>query len=267
MPDRVYSRPPRRLLYAEGPQAMIEFASLMTTAPFLASAPRGDGHPVVVLPGFGGSDGSTAVLRNYLQGLGYDAHPWGLGRNLGPGMESLPARLSEMFEEVYEQGSERKVSLVGWSLGGVYSRLLAHFYPDQVRQVITLGSPFNGHPRSTRVYPIVRQVIPFSQQTIANLRGLAGQRLDLPNSNIYSRRDSIVPWQIATEEPDERTENIEVFTGHLSLGFSPTVLYAIADRLRQREGEWKPFRRTGWRLAVYGPADITDKAVAAETAD
>lgn len=264
MEDRVYSPPDSRLLYAEGPRLLSEFAALMALAPFLSMAPRGDGHPVLFLPGFGGSDSSTAVLRNYVQSLGYDSRPWGLGRNLGPAMTDLPGQLSKMFENVYEDAGQRKVSLVGWSLGGVYARLLAHFFPDKVRQVITLGSPFGGHPSSTRVYPLVRRLIevPLAQQPVNNLRLLAGSRLeDVPNSNVFSKRDSIVPWQIATEQPGHETENIEVYAGHLSLGFSPSVLYAIADRLVVPDGGWKPFRRTGWRRRVYGPADLASTAV------
>jgi pimeloyl-ACP methyl ester carboxylesterase len=264
MEDRVYSPPDSRLLFAEGPRLMAESAALMALAPFLATVRRGDGHPVLFLPGFGGSDSSTAVLRSYVQSLGYDSRSWGLGRNLGPAMTGLPGQLSKMFENVYEDADRRKVSLVGWSLGGVYARLLAHFYPDKIRQVITLGSPFGGHPSSTRVYPLVRRLVevPLAQHPVNNLRLLAGTRLeDVPNSNVFSKRDSIVPWQIATEQPGFETENIEVYAGHLSLGFSPSVLYAIAERLVLPDGGWKPFRRTGWKRAVYGPADLTDAVV------
>ena len=257
VPESLYARPPVPLLFAEGPHALMQFTSLFTTAPFLANAPRGDGHTIIALPGFGGSDRSTLILRNYLQTLNYDARPWGLGRNLGPRMAELPGRLSQMFESAYEAGGNRKVSLIGWSLGGVYARLLAQFYPNEVRQVITMGSPFTGHPSSTRVYPVARRVMPLHQENIANLRLLAGAPLSVPNSNVYSRQDAIVPWQIATEQVNDSTENIEVFTGHMSLGFSPAVLYALADRLNQPETDWRPFERKGWRVGVYGAADIS----------
>lgn len=222
----------------------------------MSLAPRGDGHTVIVLPGLGGSDRSTAVLRRYLSSMGFDARSWGLGRNLGPRMASLPERLAKMFEDAVAESDGRSISLVGWSLGGVYARLLAQYYPEQTRQVITLGSPFNGDPSSVTVYPIARRVLPLQEETITNLRLLAGQRLSVPNSNVFSRFDSIVPWQMATEMPDDRTENIEVYAGHLSLGLSPAVLYAIADRLAQAENAWQPFHRQGWRLGVYGPARL-----------
>ncbi|MEM9623550.1 MAG: alpha/beta fold hydrolase [Pseudomonadota bacterium] len=264
MAEQVIRRPSRALLYAEGPQAMMQFMSLMATAPFLAGARRGDGHKVIVMPGFGGSDRSTAILRNYLTRQGFDAQPWGLGRNLGPRMEALPQKLSSLFESNYAAGGERKVSLVGWSLGGVYARLLAQFYPEQVRQVITLGSPFNGHPGATR--SIARRVISMDHESLADLRRLAGQPLSMPNSNVYSRQDAIVPWQIATEATDQHTENIEVFTGHMSLGFSPAVLFAVADRLGQGEEAWQPFQRFGWRAGIYGRADISSAPMASSPA-
>ncbi|MEE8077697.1 MAG: hypothetical protein V3T18_01775, partial [Pseudomonadales bacterium] len=150
---------------------------------------------------------------------------------------------------------------VGWSLGGVYARLLAHLHPSKVRQVITLGSPFAGSPRSTSVYRIVRNLNNGSfEQTPANqLRLLAGEPLPgIPSSAIFSKTDGIVPWQLATQEPSEIAENIEVYASHLGLGFNPAVLYATADRLANREGEWRPMRRTGWKRAAYGPANLQD---------
>ncbi|MGV0036449.1 MAG: esterase [Candidatus Azotimanducaceae bacterium WSBS_2022_MAG_OTU7] len=257
--DRVFPPPSPRLLFREAPRLFGEMAALAATAPFLSLAPRGDGHPVLVMPGFSVGDQSTAIIRCYLKSLGYDANPWGLGRNLGPMMPDLFLRLRQAFESVFETGGREKVSIVGWSLGGVYARLLAHVYPDQVRHVITLGSPYRGSPRSTRVYPIVREMMdgPLEQLPINELRRLAGTPINnIPTSSIYSRHDSIVPWQIATEPTGATSENIEVFTGHIGLGVSPAVLFAIADRLSLAEGQWRPFHRDGWRCSVYGSAKL-----------
>jgi pimeloyl-ACP methyl ester carboxylesterase len=259
MNDRVYRRPDRRLVLAEGPRVISEIASLMAAAPFLWQAPRGDGHPVLVMPGLGGGDGSTAVLRGFLGSLGYRSEPWNLGTNRGPRMTDLMANLTRRLDEIYLDADNKKVSLVGWSLGGVYARLLAHLHPSKVRQVITLGSPFAGSPRSTSVYRIVRNLNNGSfEQTPANqLRLLAGEPLPgIPSSAIFSKTDGIVPWRIATQEPSEIAENIEVYASHLGLGFNPAVLYATADRLANREGEWRPFRRTGWKSVAYGPANL-----------
>ena len=139
--------PSALLALTELPRALVELGALPWAVPLLATAPRGDGHPVLVLPGFVTSDRSTTILRGFLNGQGYDAHAWELGRNLGPKAighqgEKLIARILEVH-----QATGKKVSLVGWSLGGVMARLVAKRIPHAVRQVITLGSPFSGSPR------------------------------------------------------------------------------------------------------------------------
>jgi pimeloyl-ACP methyl ester carboxylesterase len=246
----------RRLAFAEGPRALAEIAALVPAAPYLTLAPRGDGHPVLVLPGFGGGDGSTAVIRRYLQNQKLDARPWLLGRNLGPGVPDLQARLGERLDEVWRAGGQRKISLVGWSLGGVYARLLTHRFPDRIRQVITLGSPIGGVPRPSYAYQAMRRMSDGaidSERTI-RARQLAGEPLPgVPGSAVYSRTDGIVPWQIARQPPAPTAENIEVYGSHVGLGFNAAALYLLAERLAQPEDGWRPFERTGWRRWVYGP--------------
>ena len=259
MQDRIYSRPDRRLALAEAPRALSEMASLTTAAPFLYSAPRGDGHPVLVMPGFGAGDRSTAVIRGFLRSRGYGAHTWNLGTNLGPGMTDLPSLLAARLDEVFADNDDRKVSLGGWSLGGVYARMLAQLHPNKVRQVITLGSPFSGSPRSTNVYRLVRMMSdrPLEQSPYNNLRLLAGDPLgDIPSTAIFSKSDGVVPWRIATQQPSDIAENIEVYTGHFGLGFNSAVLYAVADRLANPIDGWQRFKRTGWKRFVYGPARL-----------
>lgn len=215
---------------AEGPRALAEIASLAAAAPYLALAPRGDGHPVLVLPGYGGADGSTAVIRHYLAGQGLRSEPWRLGRNAGGAMTGLRRRLAERLHDVWRAADGRPVSLVGWSLGGVYARMLARDYPDRVRQVITLGSPLGAAGASpSRV-------------------------LSMPATAVYSRSDGIVPWQIARLEQGDRAENVEVYGSHIGLGFNAAALYLLAERLAQPEDRWQPFQRSGWKRWVYGPA-------------
>lgn len=239
MADSVHRRPDRTLALAEGPRAVTELASLVSSAPFLYQAPRGERHPVLVLPGFGAGDRSTVVLREYIRSRGYDAHAWGLGTNLGPVPELLAA-LPRRLAAVFAAAGEQKVSLVGWSLGGVYARLLAHRFPKAVRQVVTLGSPFGAGGRPG---------------------GLAGATVSeplpgVPSTAIFSKTDGIVPWRVAVERPSPSAENIEVYGSHVGLGFNPAVFYAIADRLAQTEGGWQPFARRGWKRLVYGPASL-----------
>jgi pimeloyl-ACP methyl ester carboxylesterase len=214
---------------------------------------------VLVMPGFGASDLSTAVLRGYLGNLGYRAHSWNLGRNLGPAMRDLSQQLTGRLLEVYEKSGGEPVSIVGWSLGGVYARILAHQHPDKIRNVITLGSPFGGHPDSTRSYPRAERMgaTSLAGSSTEALRVLAGDPLPgVPSSAIFSKTDAVVPWQIAIQTPSAIADNIEVYAGHIGMGFSAPVLYATAERLAQPVGAWRPFVRDGWRSVIYGPADI-----------
>ena len=248
----------RRLAYLEAPRALAELASLVPAAPYLSLAPRGDGHPVLVLPGLGGTDLSTGVMRRYLAGQGFTAAGWSLGRNLGPGTRDLEQRLAERLEALWQQSGRRKVSLVGWSLGGVYARLLAHWYPNRVRQVVTLGSPIGGRPRPSRAYRVMQRLSAggMDREQAMRLRVLASDPLPgIPGSAVYSRTDGVVPWQIARQNPSPLADNIEVYGSHLGLGFNPSSLYLLAERLAQPEGRWRPFERRGWKRWVYGPAE------------
>lgn len=246
-------RPSRFLALTELPRALYEYSALPFASGALLSAPRGDGHPVLILPGFMTSDRSTTVLRGYLKQMGYTPFAWDLGRNLGPravGWEG--EKLIDRLEAVYAE-SGQKVSLIGWSLGGVLARQLARRRPDLVRQIITLGSPFTGNPRATNVmaaYEFMTGQRLSDEHTQAQLRESA-EAPPVPSTAIYSRNDGIVAWQNCLEPETDHTDNIEVRGSHCGLGVNPAVLYAIADRLAQPEGEWQPFERKGLKAIVY----------------
>ena len=131
--------PPLSLWLAELPRAGAELAAAGSLAPLLAVERRGDGHPVLVLPGLLGGDVSTLLLRRYLGWLGYSVSGWELGANVGP-TEAVVSGLRDRLTELAD-ASGRRVSLVGWSLGGLYAHELARRAPGSVRQVVTLGSP------------------------------------------------------------------------------------------------------------------------------
>jgi pimeloyl-ACP methyl ester carboxylesterase len=245
-------KPPSTLLtLAELHRAMFELSTLPLAAPILAKSPRGDGHPVLVMPGFIAGDSSTDPLRRFLKMLGYDAHAWELGRNLGPhAIGRQGEKLMARFEEIHRE-TGRKVSLVGWSLGGVMARELSRRAPDAVRQVITLGSPFTGDPMASKPTKLYQAITGEGGDNFEARLKASSEPPPVPSTAIYSKTDGVVAWRNCVEEACPTTDNVEVHGSHCGLGVNPTVLYVIADRLAQPEGQWTPFDRSGWRTAFY----------------
>jgi len=238
--------PPSFALLALEFRAPWEFGALLPAWPALNRAPKGDGHAVMVFPGLSASDATTIPLRRYLSSLGYEARGWSQGFNFGPRAGVLETAKRDLEQACESSG--RKVSLIGWSLGGVYARELAKELPDLVRGVITLGSPFAGPPKSTNAWRIYELT---SGRDIDREHG----QFDLPTAppvpttSIYSRSDGIVAWQGSIQQPDHgQTENIEVVASHIGIGLNPSAWWAVADRLAQAEGQWRAFDRTG----LYG---------------
>ena len=250
-PDHTRPATPRRpslaLLALEAPRAGAELAFFATFRPFLERAPRGDGHGVLVLPGMGGSDRSTVPMRSYLRRLGYDAQGWGLGVNR-PSREIL-AQLGRRFAQFAEEHDGQPVSIVGWSLGGIYARELARSRPTAVRQVITLGSPFRESPgEESHPSALLNLIAPGRPR-----RRIEQGALAVPSTAIFSRTDGIVPWRASRDVAGRRAESIEVVSSHCGLGHHPGALWAIADRLAQPLGDWKPFRPGMFVAALYPP--------------
>jgi len=247
-------RPPGLGLLLAEVRGIFEFNASLMLSPFLMSAPRGDGHPVLTLPGFLASDMSTAPMRRYLTELGYDPHAWRMGRNTG-GLARVRMALRSRLAEIH-QSTGRKVSIVGWSLGGIYARDLALHAPEMVRYVVTLGSPFANDVRATNATRLYEAL---SGETVGSdpalLQALAGD-LPVPTTSIYSRADGIVNWQTCRLRPSDTSENIEVhLASHVGLGVNPAALWAIADRLAQAEGRFSQFDRSGPFAIAYAPAE------------
>lgn len=231
-------------------RAPYEFAAGLANLLYTRHLPRGERHPVLVFPGLVASDRSTLVLRSLLWRLGYDAYGWEQGFNFGPRhgvVAGCRARVEELFVE-----HERKLTLIGWSLGGVYAREIAKLAPECVRQVITLGSPIKGDPRANNAYEIFRLVS--GHRVDSNMVARIGEKPPVPTTSIYSKSDGVVPWQASHQEAQHEAENIIVSASHFGLGFNPMALYAIADRLAQLEDQWKPFDRRGLRRLLFPEA-------------
>lgn len=238
---RLGARPPSRFWTMVEGRAFFELGAFYLLRPLLAQLPRGDGHAVKVLPGFMATNRSTVPMRNLLRELGYDAHGWDSGRNLRVD-HALLRRLESQLARLNDT-SGRKVSLIGWSLGGVLARELAKLHPDRVRLVISLGSPISddrSHTNAARLFEF------FNGKEPEVMQGGRFEGLDIappvPTTSILTKTDGVVHWRGSVQQPGPSpSENIEVYASHVGLGVNPSVMIAIADRLAQPEGEWMPF--------------------------
>lgn len=242
--------PPLAYLLLEG-RAVYELASTMLTRSWLLEhTPEGDGHPVVVLPGFIASGTSTQPLRDFLTRKNYRSLCWKQGRNLGMTPE-LEERMLKRLDSVYRR-FDAKISLVGWSLGGIYARWLANSMPQVVRSVITLGSPFTDNPKANHSWKLFERLSGRGLDDIdPDLMAAVRSTPPVPTTSIYTRTDGITSWRCCVTEETEQSENIQVPGSHCGLGVNPLVLHVIADRLAQPEGQWRRFRRSGLRRMFY----------------
>ncbi len=252
-------RPPSKALMLLEGRALHEFGAFLGALPLLSLTPRGDGHPVLVLPGLVASDLSTRPLRSFLKNRGYVTSGWRLGRNYGlrDGVQHAMIDLVREFSDehgrkIISDEHGRKISLIGWSLGGVYARQLAKMMPDRVRSVITLGSPFASHPKATNAWRIYELASGHrADEEDPRFGGRLAEPPPVPTTAIFSRTDGICAWQGCMEKSSAESESIEVESSHCGMAHHPAVVYAVADRLAQPEGQWMPFDRSGWRSLVY----------------
>ena len=239
-------------------RAIGERVTMSFAAPLRRLLPRGDGHHVIVLPGFTADDRSTRPLRLLLRDIGYHSHGWRLGDNIGPTPEILVG-LRSLLERIHADAAG-PVSIIGWSLGGIYARELAREAPACVRQVITLGSPIQmiGQDSSSaqgRYDSLAHLHDPSVQR---NVREAFLPMLEVPATSVYSRTDGVVKWQASLISRTERSENIRVYGSHCGLGFNNSVAYAIADRLAQPAGDWRHFKAPSWLRNRFPPAQDLD---------
>jgi pimeloyl-ACP methyl ester carboxylesterase len=244
LPDADAARKPSgRLRLAEWPRALGEYTAARLAGDLVDHWPHGDGHPVLVIPGFLAGEGSTTHLRRFLGRLGYTPYDWGLRRNLG-----FRPHLEQHFESLVGDITARhgrRLSLIGWSAGGIYAREVARRESSKVRMVITLGAPFRGNPEAThawRMWNLFNRGPDAADAVAEGNRVARAQPLAVPTTCIYSRTDGIVAWECCTSLPAPTTENVEVRSSHLGYGHNLETLYVVADRLSQAEGTWRPFR-------------------------
>ncbi len=238
-------RPSVFWLLTEAVRAVTELGISYPYQKIYNKTPKGDGHPVLILPGFLASKISTKVLHNFISKAGYTPYDWGIERNWGKieYIEFLTKRLEDLH-----QTHNQQVTLIGWSLGGVFARQIAKERPDLTRQVITMGSPFLDITKPNNIawlYTLLN-----GGKTAEDINPLLLNNLPLPapvpSTAIYSKEDGIVPWEACMEkEEDHLHQNIQVHGSHCGLGMNSSVLHIIADRLQCNKENWKHFEVNG----------------------
>lgn len=237
----VIKKPSIFWLATETGRALFEWSTIFPYKWVDKNCDTGDGHPVLLLPGFMATDTSNKPLKKYLKNIGYNAYGWDIGRNFAK-VEYLDL-LEEKIETLYDRYG-MKVSLIGWSLGGIFARQLAKSSPDMVRQVITLGSPFGGitQRNNARWLHNIITVGKGTQDVDPDLLADIPVPPPVPFTSIYTKEDGIVPWEVCYEKTESPLiQNIQVRGSHLGLGVNPTVLNIIADRLQFKEENWNHF--------------------------
>lgn len=231
----------------EAHRAALEFSSLPVAWRLLKNKlPKGDGHPVLFFPGFLTGDIYTSQIRDCVTVQGFKTYSWEYGMNLGLD-DNLAKHLKQRLQEVYEENGGQKVSLVGYSLGGIYARELAREFPHMVRGVVTLGTPFgklDDLDNATaipleKIYQLLHPDAGVLTRADIGPRSLTPP--PVPTTSIYSRNDGVVNWQASLNPAARQAENIEVFGSHLGMTFNPMTIAAVVDRLAQPEGKWQKF--------------------------
>lgn len=249
--------PPKRLYTLLEWRALLELGTLPFAWPALQATPRGDGHPVLLLPGLAAGDATLRPLALFLRSRGYAVETWGFGRNRGFHRKFVSA-LEQKLRYVHHR-SGRKVSLIGWSLGGIFAYDLAHRMPEHVRSVYALGSPMRLSTERVEAPLTVKALYRWLAHPMGPIAHLALARAKylklappVPSGCIYSATDGVVPAHAAVlEGTSPRHENLPVPGSHLGLGFNPVVMWILADRLAQPENRWRRFAPTGPMKRVY----------------
>lgn len=231
MVTETIKRPSLWLYMTEGIRTFFYFMGCVFFMWFYKYVKTSQPHPVMVVPGFLGSDLSTALLRRFLRKLGYSVYPWGLKRNLA-NLEDLP-KLAGRLQGIYDE-HQQPVTLIGWSLGGVYVRELAKQNPAVVRRVITLGSPFADleAPNHARwIFNLIHKGAAIDPDFLSKIPAPA----PVPTHALYSKQDGIVPWEACREPVEDAThQNIQVRSSHMGFVSNKRVFRILAALLQKQ---------------------------------
>lgn len=226
-----YAKRPSRLATFLELRAPFDWATIVLRAPALLRAPRGDGRPVMLLPGYGTDESAMRPLGRYLRYLGYDVYDWGQGRNKGD-VDECVQRVGKEVAELSGELGNAPVTLIGWSLGGVVAREVARLFESHVREVITLGTPIIGGPKYTAVGRRFASSAGLDLDEFeyeVHSRNSIGIRQ--PVTSIYSKLDGVVGWRASVDTYNAQARNIEVLSSHFGIGVNGKVWRLIANIL------------------------------------
>jgi len=213
-------------------------ATVLTAQSPLPAAPQGAGHPVLIVPGFLGSDIFMQPLADKLAAAGYKTYGWDQGVNTGITPE-LAGALQARLETIAQSHPGQKVTLIGYSLGGIYARELARRNPDKVSQVITLGAPFALTDKNGTLDPILTRTFN-AFNSASDASGDTRSALPMPTTSIFGTHDRIVNWRASLNERGAYAENIPVAAGHWSLRTDARTAEIILHRLAETPDGWQP---------------------------
>ncbi|WP_022682440.1 esterase/lipase family protein [Sphingobium bisphenolivorans] len=210
-----------------------DFARTRAQAKALSASIRGDGRQLLLIPGFLAPEQRMEPLRAVLNAAGFEAYGWGMGRNLGPRIDSME-QIDRRVDEI-RQRSGAPVTLVGWSLGGLFAREYAKFAPEKVGGVISMGSPFSGDPRANHAWRLYQLVsgFPVDQPPFPCKRE---EKPPVPTIALWSRRDGVILPACAKGRPGERDEAIEVDCTHMGFAAAPEGILAVGKALEMMAG-------------------------------
>ncbi|TWO70874.1 alpha/beta hydrolase [Caenimonas sedimenti] len=236
--------PSPALLLLDGPRAAAEAGLSLLAWPWLrATARRGDGHPVLLLPGFLAGDELTSLARRFLRRQGFAPHGWHAGVNWGrwDALDLVIARTEALANQ-----AGRKVSLVGASMGGLYARALARQRPELVRCIVTLGSAAHPPHRSNHVWPWYEALTGQPERTMH-----VPSPMPVPSTSVFSRVEGFSSWRPCVQPAGRQQENVGIVSSHMGMVCHPATLYLLADRLAQQEAAWKAFEPPALLRSFY----------------
>lgn len=261
----VPAAPSKSLLFLEA-RAAVDFATMLR--PLIRGESRSVAQQTdsltVVVPGFGSGDAYTLPLRRFLKQNGVRSEGWGLGTNLGGsnlphtqedlssrwdfehleeyrGEVAVPFLIDRLYDAVMARhtATGKKISLVGWSLGGFLAREVARELPDVVDKVVTMGSPLIGGPKYTAAAPVFRRRgtdLDWIEAEIAR-REETVPPISQPITAIISKTDGIVDWNAVYDHKSPKVRHIEVDASHLGMGFNTKIWSYVLGALLSRDQE------------------------------